>query len=132
MFWDFFLLYLNSIGSTLSPIIVFLKRLCSKMSSSKNCQDRKFETNPSPDPSSKLNRKDRKATDKLKPPNAFLLYRSEKQVTLRSRMKAPLPHDISRIVALWWNQATAETKEYYRSLSNQYAARHDARFSLVF
>jgi hypothetical protein len=131
IFWYFFLLYLNSVGSTLSPITVFLKRFYSRMSSSKDCQDRKFETNPSPDPSSKLNRNDRKATEKLTPPNAFLLYRSEKQVILRSRMKDPLPHDISRIVALWWHQATPETKEYYRSLSSHYTERHDARFSLI-
>lgn len=131
MFRDFFLVYLNSIASTLSPITVFLKRFCSRMSSSEDCQDRKFEKNPSPDALFELNKKVRTATEKLKPPNAFLLYRSEKQVALRSKMKAPLPHDISRIVALWWNQATPETKEHYRSLSNNYAARHDARFSLV-
>lgn len=101
------------------------------MSSSKNCQDRKFETNPSPDSSSKLNRNDRKAIEKFKPPNAFLLYRSEKQVTLRKTMKAPLPHDVSRIVALWWKQANPETKAHYRSLSNNRTARHCARFSLI-
>ncbi|KAI9289317.1 hypothetical protein BC943DRAFT_348988 [Umbelopsis sp. AD052] len=40
-------------------------------------------------------------------------------------MNAPLPHDISRIVALWWREASPETKEYYRSLSNINAARYD-------
>jgi HMG (high mobility group) box len=132
MFLDFFLLHLQSVALTLSPIAVYLKQLCSRMSPSKDCQDRKFHTNSSQDSYSKLSRKDRQVTKKMKPPNAFLLYRSEKLHTLRGRMNAPLPHDISRLVALWWHETTHETKEHYRLLSNIKAARYDPRFPLIF
>ncbi|KAH8556652.1 hypothetical protein BGW37DRAFT_536824, partial [Umbelopsis sp. PMI_123] len=130
-FLIFFLSYLRSIGPLLACSCEYLKEHYSNMSIPTDCEEKIFENISLPDSTSKPTSKDEHAAEIVRTPNAFLLYRSEKQLALRNKMNAPLPHDISRIVSLWWRATTPETKEYYRSLSHTDAIRQKARFMIL-
>ncbi|ORZ13183.1 high mobility group box domain-containing protein, partial [Absidia repens] len=45
--------------------------------------------------------------------NCFLLYRHEKQKEILAQCPGANHRDISKIIAKWWRQATAEEKEPY-------------------
>lgn len=68
---------------------------------------------------------------RIRVPNAFLTYRTEKHLALSSQLtKAiPFPNDLSRIIACWWHEAPDETKAYYRKLAYGDDADHNPRFT---
>jgi hypothetical protein len=70
---------------------------------------------------------------RIRVPNAFLTYRTEKHLALSSQLtKAiPFPNDLSRIIASWWHEAPDETKAYYRKLAYGDDADHNPRFTKI-
>ncbi|TQN75234.1 Silenced mating-type M-specific polypeptide Mc [Colletotrichum shisoi] len=60
-----------------------------------------------------------------RPPNAFILYRSDFQAQLKQMNPHIQNHDISKRLGAAWNSESHEVRERYRALAKAYKERHN-------
>jgi hypothetical protein len=63
-----------------------------------------------------------------RPPNAFILYRKDKQKSVQEREIGITNNEVSKVIGDMWKQETKEVKDHYQALAQQSREQHQKEY----
>jgi len=63
-----------------------------------------------------------------RPPNAFILYRKDKQKSVQEREVGITNNEVSKVIGDMWKQETKEVKDHYQALAQQSREQHQKEY----